>query len=668
MKRNLFCAFIVLIWSNIFWAQESPFGTGAVNDVSIGTLDDPGVEFVSNTGWGSFEFFPGANELLASYEFDLYIPPSYDGSEPYGLVTWINAGNNGTPIASWKDVLDEKKLIWVGGNDIGNSVYIHIRMGVAWAAVLRMKELFNIDEDRIYTSGKSGGARMANTLAYIYPEWIDATLPLCGASFPLEVDQDYETHEPDSHYEVILPLTPSDVDYIKTFDQRYGIMTSYGDFREGDIMNIYHHGLEANGFESRFLEKTGGHCATSTVHFRDAVNFVEHNFIPIVDYESGLGADLVLTNVSDESGLLLNGDSGDLAQLKTSNLFSWNEDKGSIVRLSFSLDDGLASPENTVLDISLVDYDDGAHFCTYEGNILDEAISAIRVRTDFSSGEPVVSLEVENSADGEATLLLFNGVVSDWSSTADFNIKLHAWNNELRVDFSHHFQEGWTTAAGTKLLDDKRSLRIRWAEITGSPFWTTEQWQNGTFLTIGASKSDAAMAGGNCFVNTLNIQSDLPDEVHTFGELTIEESGANLIAVEADLTDYQWYKDGEAIDGAVTNTLADFIIYGDGIFTLAATHTDGCSVTSNELEYDYSGIAAFAQNIGYVYPNPFKTILFIPGVKSQDVKLYDPLGNNLKDQIKFYDTSEGCQLNGEQLSSGIYFIVVNNKTISLVKK
>ena len=56
-------------------------------------------------------------------------------------------------------------------------------------------------------------------------------------------------------------------------------MTSFGDFREGDIMNIYHNGMVPHDIKARFLEIEGNHCSTRGAHFRDAISFEEHVFI-----------------------------------------------------------------------------------------------------------------------------------------------------------------------------------------------------------------------------------------------------------------------------------------------------------------------------------------------------------------------------------------------------
>ena len=57
---------------------------------------------------------------LKSENYYLFIPNSYDGSEPYGLVAFINAGDEASLPDGWDSVLPDKKLLFIAAQKVGN--------------------------------------------------------------------------------------------------------------------------------------------------------------------------------------------------------------------------------------------------------------------------------------------------------------------------------------------------------------------------------------------------------------------------------------------------------------------------------------------------------------------------------------------------------------------
>ena len=114
----------------------------------------------------------------------LYIPPGYDGSEPYGLLVYINPGGRGEAPEQWLSVLEEKKLIWVGPDNIGNNrAPVHriaISLDCAWN--LPHKH-YHIHPDRIYVSGFSGGGRISSWVALNYPEAVNGMIAQGGIDY-----------------------------------------------------------------------------------------------------------------------------------------------------------------------------------------------------------------------------------------------------------------------------------------------------------------------------------------------------------------------------------------------------------------------------------------------------------------------------------------------------
>ena len=90
---------------------------------------------------------------LANESFQVYVPDKYSSAEPYGLLVWISPmAQGGIPQKSWLDVLDAKKLIYVGANNSGNDRLLADRIRLAIEAVCNMKQKYAIDDDRIYVA------------------------------------------------------------------------------------------------------------------------------------------------------------------------------------------------------------------------------------------------------------------------------------------------------------------------------------------------------------------------------------------------------------------------------------------------------------------------------------------------------------------------------------
>ncbi len=127
------------------------------------------------------------NYDMANETFSAYIPADYDGTKPFGLIVYINAGDNGSIRPDWKPVLDKHHIIWIGANNGGNPRQFLIRMGMALDAVSNLKTLYKIDDDRIYISGTSGGGKVASILGIAWPDVFRGGLYIIGSTYYREV-------------------------------------------------------------------------------------------------------------------------------------------------------------------------------------------------------------------------------------------------------------------------------------------------------------------------------------------------------------------------------------------------------------------------------------------------------------------------------------------------
>ena len=482
-----FLCFVLASHSSV--GQPSPWGTGSINNLNLGQLSGQSLytSHTANIVPVTFDL----NNYLANYTFNIYIPASYDGTEPYGVVTYINSGNTGGFSSTWIPVLDEKKLILVAGNNIGNNISVVTRIGVAFAGSEVMKETLNIDTTRVYASGNSGGARSCGSLMFFFPEKFNGMLANCGSSYLRLVDQDYETYQLNSHYEYgIFLYNQVHLDYVNSFDRKYAMMTSFDDFREGDIMNIYHNGMEPDGFKSKILEVAGFHCTTSGRHLKDAINFVEHPHIDLVRDSFaaqpvvGNGFQLQSASIVNQQ-LRFDHNTANEARAYSNDPFLWNDEKGAIIRTSIHLDSATYQ-NNSVFNIGLLDLVNPGVVNEQVGQALYDSVPNLLLSIAFNDSQPTVFLLAENPAGNIYHDTLFVGTFADWSAGEPLPLKYHIWDQEVRVEFGKHFDPNVQVNSLSKLLDDNRSVRVR----TDGSYWLSSDFVAGSMLTFYAGKLD----------------------------------------------------------------------------------------------------------------------------------------------------------------------------------
>ncbi|MDG1482872.1 MAG: prolyl oligopeptidase family serine peptidase [Myxococcota bacterium] len=477
-------------------SAPSPFGTGSLSSVLLGSIVDSSA-IVQSPASGVVDY----SMDLESETFDLYIPPDYDGSEPYGLLVYISASNNGRIPSEWMAALDAHRLIWIGGEGIGNDTGVDERMGLSVIGAYRALEQFNIDRSRVYATGQSGGGRSASVMAWHHPALFPAAMPLCGSAYFRAVDQDYETQEPDSYYEYWGASYYPDVDgepfaaWASAANQRFALLTSFDDFREGDIMNIVHNGLEPDGFSSRLLEGAGGHCATSTTQASDALAFLDHPLFSVIDDDFSDG--ILLTTADGGSGFLDASSTGTAAESDGLQLsgealavgrdrIHLDDDGGAILRLT-------VAPES--LDAGTV----SVGLWAYDGEVLIDTLAGLGmaahpgvvVTLSQDAGAAVITLTASGIAGEQVTLM--SSTLSDWDGTSALSMKLQVWSAEIQLDIGAHVAEVLTATTGVRLLDDARTIRARLDELPAS--FTTDDWADGALLALSTSGSSAQITG-----------------------------------------------------------------------------------------------------------------------------------------------------------------------------
>jgi len=203
-------------------------------------------------------FFRAGDYDLAAESFEVHVPSDYKpGGAPYGLIVFINSGDDGKNNGNFKPLLSKYKMIWIGANKAGNERAPLHRVGLALDAVHNMKKLYNIDTDRIYLSGISGGGRASSGLAPAYPDVFNGAIYLIGCNA------------------TIGKPPPQFVDKQKRLNS-YVFITGTNDFNKGDTNGVLKNYKSQKFERTLYLEVPGmGHDMPPTDWLEKGINYVD---------------------------------------------------------------------------------------------------------------------------------------------------------------------------------------------------------------------------------------------------------------------------------------------------------------------------------------------------------------------------------------------------------
>jgi hypothetical protein len=220
---------------------------------------------------------PLADYVLEDESFEVYVPQDYDGSEPYGLIVWINAGERGAPPIHYLPVLDQHNLIWIGAKNSGNPRSFWHRAGLALDGLCNIKQSHNIDPMRIYVSGISGGGRCSSRIGPTYADQFAGAFPIIGVDFFKRLPH------PDSKQNTVKtllkfwapafnPPSPRILRRAKR-DGRYVLLTGETDGNRAQTLVTYVYGYQRAKFKNiTYLEVPGmGHTLPPAEWFEKGI-------------------------------------------------------------------------------------------------------------------------------------------------------------------------------------------------------------------------------------------------------------------------------------------------------------------------------------------------------------------------------------------------------------
>jgi tetratricopeptide (TPR) repeat protein len=209
-------------------------------------LSDPAV-VLARTGTSPSEvrqYDPSEGRYdLAEETFEVYVPQDYRAGAGYGLLVWVSPVVTGGPSPELEAVLDAHHLLWVGANRAGNPRFTWNRIGLALDAAHAMAGLYDLDPDRVYAAGYSGGGRIASTLGLLFPETFHGAFCLYGVSYfrPVGVPD-----RPGAHWPPAFPEPPRKTMGTVRRDSRFVILSGTRDFNRAQSI-LYSEAMREDG-------------------------------------------------------------------------------------------------------------------------------------------------------------------------------------------------------------------------------------------------------------------------------------------------------------------------------------------------------------------------------------------------------------------------------------
>jgi predicted esterase len=204
-------------------------------------------------------------------KFKLLVPPSYSHKAKWGLFIFVSADDSPGLPKEYEPILEKRKLLAVAPYRAGNSRNIFDRFRMAIDAGFNLQKRFNIDPNRVYVSGFSGGARISSMLAVAYADLFSGAIPFCGVNFYTEIPSTPGKHWPIGYIPVDEALK------IAKASGRYVLVTGEKDFNLQNTKAVYEYGFKAEGFQHvKLLEVPNmGHATAPAEWLEKGLEFLD---------------------------------------------------------------------------------------------------------------------------------------------------------------------------------------------------------------------------------------------------------------------------------------------------------------------------------------------------------------------------------------------------------
>jgi predicted esterase len=205
-------------------------------------------------------------------KFDIIVPKKYKKGDPHGLFIWVSPSPAPSISPEWEAVLAEKKLIFVGAHNSGNNREVFARMRMAVDANDNLRELYDIDDKRVYVSGFSGGGRVASMLGVTYADMFTGTIAFMGTNFYTDIVTLDKSEVFEARY-----IPHEEIAALAKDQCRYVLVTGEKDFNLKNTSAVFENGFKKEGFKAVELMNVPGqgHQPPKAEWLKKAIEFLD---------------------------------------------------------------------------------------------------------------------------------------------------------------------------------------------------------------------------------------------------------------------------------------------------------------------------------------------------------------------------------------------------------
>ncbi|CAN5351981.1 hypothetical protein BH09PLA1_BH09PLA1_33610 [soil metagenome] len=206
-------------------------------------------------------------------QYNAYIPADYqrDG-KPFGLMVWIAPEAGAALQPDWRAVLDDHSIIFIEPRDAPNESHSVWRVFMALETVRNAKREFNIDPDRVYVAGLSGGGRISSHTAAFFPDVFTGAFCMVGCNFY----RDVPAEKKNSIYPGFWPNPVASSLKLARANSRFALLTGTRDFNKPSTKAAYDAFVKEQWKHVIYLEVPGlGHQFPDAEWFEKGIDFLD---------------------------------------------------------------------------------------------------------------------------------------------------------------------------------------------------------------------------------------------------------------------------------------------------------------------------------------------------------------------------------------------------------
>jgi tetratricopeptide (TPR) repeat protein len=197
----------------------------------------------------------GGRYDLENESFRVFVPSTYSPEADFGLFVWISPTPFGGFVSpQMQEALEASRLIWVGADRAGNGRARWYRYLLALDAAHNMRQLYRIDEERVFVGGYSGGGRVTSGLAMLYSEVFRGGFSMSGCDYP---DSLQVPDKPGAHWPPGFPAPAKRVLREVKSSSRFALLAGELDFNRAQTRMTYLKMLD-DGFENVLYLQVAG--------------------------------------------------------------------------------------------------------------------------------------------------------------------------------------------------------------------------------------------------------------------------------------------------------------------------------------------------------------------------------------------------------------------------